>query len=86
MVPHYNVALHPTFFSRQNPQLYNEWFNITHNGPENSVELIRSHFHLRYVIGLNHPLRYALFNRLVSTPGVKVLLSGKWVLFDLGMG
>jgi len=80
------VALDPTFFSRQNPQLYNEWFDITRNGPENSVELIRSHFHSRYVIGLNHPSRYALFNRLVSTPGVKVLLSGKWVLFDLGMG
>jgi hypothetical protein len=78
------VALDPTFFSRQNSQLYNEWFDIIRSGPENSVELIRSHFHSRYVMGLNHPSRYALFSRLISAPGVRVLLTGRWFLFDLG--
>lgn len=79
------VALDPTFFFMQNPQLYNEWFDIIRNGPENSAELIRSHFHSRYVISLNHPLKYVFINRLVSEPGVKVLLRGKWLLFDLGL-
>ena len=78
------VALDPTFFYMQNPQLYNEWFDIIRNGPENSAELIRNHFHSRYVIGLNYESKYVLFNRLVSAPGVRILLSGKWLLFDLG--
>jgi hypothetical protein len=78
------VALDPTFFFMQNPQLYNEWFDIVRNGPENSAELIRSHFYSRYVISLNHPSKYVFSHRLVSEPGVKVLLRGKWFLFDLG--
>lgn len=78
------VALDPTFFFKQNAQLYNEWFDIIRNGPENSAELIRIHFHSRYVISPNHPSRYLFLNRLVSEPGVRVLLSGRWLLFDLG--
>jgi hypothetical protein len=78
------VALDPTFFFKQNPQLYNEWFDIIRNAPKNSAQLIRTHFHSRYVISPNNPSRYLLLYRLVSSPGVRVLLSGRWFLFDLG--
>ncbi len=79
------VQLDPTFFYLKNSDLYRLWYQICHDAPPNSAELIKRHFGARYVLGYNFPYWKKIFDELSMEPGVQELLvSDTWVLFYLG--
>lgn len=51
----YTVGLDPTFFELENPELFNQWVDITKGRVENPGAQIRDHFNADYVFSdLNH--------------------------------
>ncbi len=79
------VQLDPTFFYLKYPELYQLWYQICHEAPIGSADIIRHRFGARYVLGYNLPNWKKLFDELSKEPGVReLLLSDTWVLFDLG--
>lgn len=79
------VGLDPTFLYKQDPERYRLWYQICHEPPDGSAELIRRRFGARYVLGFSSPKADKLFSQLVSQAGVRTLLATEtWTLFDLG--
>lgn len=74
----------------KDPELYRLWYRIAHEGPPDSVELIRASFHSRYVLCF-YPVRVIpqewnpFIERMSSDKRVQTyLLDDLWILFDLG--
>jgi len=85
------VGLDPTFFYMKDPDLYRLWYRISHEAPPDTVDLIRTYFHSRYVVCF-YPNRITpqiwspFFERFSSDSQVKTeILDELWVLFDLGL-
>jgi hypothetical protein len=84
------VGLDPTFFFMKDPELYRLWYRIPHEAPADAVDLIKKHFHARYVVCF-YPNRIIsqewspFFERLSSDQRVKTfILDDLWLFFDLG--
>jgi hypothetical protein len=79
------VALDPTLFYLQDPELYAIWYRLPREGSEGAAEMIRQRFGSRYVLSTNRSDYGAFYDRLSGDPTVRTLMvSDKWVLFDLG--
>jgi hypothetical protein len=79
------VAADPTLFYKENPRLYEIWYNMVLSGPADSAAMIRKLFKSRFVISRNYMEYVQFFDALRSDPGVKILFADeRWVLYDLG--
>lgn len=79
------VALDPTFFYMKDPELYRLWYRLPREAPPGTADTIRRRFGARYVLCLDQSDRRSFFDRLLSEPGVRLLLAADiWLLFDLG--
>ena len=79
------VAADPTLFYKENPSLYEIWYNMVVSGPADSAAMIRTLFKSRFVISRNYMQYVQFFDALRSDPGVKILFADeRWVLYDLG--
>jgi hypothetical protein len=79
------VALDPTLFYVKDPELYRLWYRLPREAPPGAAETIRRRFGARYVLCVDKPDWSAFAERLLSEPGVRLLLASDiWLLFDLG--
>jgi hypothetical protein len=79
------VAADPTLFYKENPLLYEIWYNMVLSGPADSAAMIRKLFKSRFVISRNYTEYVKFFDAVRSDPGVKILFADeRWVLYDLG--
>jgi len=79
------VAADPTLFYKENPSLYEIWYNMVVSGPADSAATIRKLFKSRFVISRNYMQYVKFFDALRSDRGVKILFADeRWVLYDLG--
>lgn len=84
---YYMVALDPTLMYRNDPKLYDDWYRLLLDPPDNAPDIIRSRFASRYVICRNHKPLWPFFEALSRDPTVRgVYADDKWLLFDLGEG
>ena len=78
------VALDPSFFYEQNPDLYLLWFDMTRNDVPDTARIIRNRFNSQYVICQIRDKWHPFISRLSSTPGVKsYTVDDLWLFFDL---
>jgi len=78
------VALDPTFFLVKDPALYELWFHIPRQPPQDVANVIRSSFGARYVMCLRERRFGEFFDRLESGPGVRTILSSRfWNVYEL---
>jgi hypothetical protein len=79
------VAADPTLFYKENPSLYEIWYNIVLSAPPDSATRIRNLFKGRFVISRNYMQYLKFFDALRSDRSVKILFADeRWVLYDLG--
>jgi len=79
------VALDPTLFYLKDPERYRLWIRLLQEAPPGAAETIRQRFGARYALCLGNQKRSAFLDRIMSEPGVRLMLvSDPWLLFDLG--
>ncbi len=80
------VALDPTLFYVQSPDLYRAWFSLPRNPPEHPAAAIRDLFHARYVLCRWDPRFRRFFNALALDGPTRPLLpfGTEWEAYDLG--
>lgn len=79
------VALDPTFFLVQDPELYALWYRLPRSAPRDAAAIIRGSFRARYVLSFREERWQPFYVRLASDPSVRTLLvADRWMLFDLG--
>jgi hypothetical protein len=81
------VALDPTLFQVQDPELYQLWYAATRRPPPGVATLVRERFGARYVACFYDPQFEAFNAELARDPSVRTLLvSDDWNVYDLGAG
>lgn len=79
------VALDPTLFMVQNPELYRLWYDLPRHPRTGMAEVIRRQFGARYVISFWDDRFGKFYYTLASEPGVRTLLvNDMWMVYDLG--
>ncbi|HEY6005771.1 MAG TPA: hypothetical protein VIV57_23015 [Anaeromyxobacter sp.] len=79
------VALDPTLFFLEDPQLYALWFALPREGPADAADAIRRRFGARYVLCAAFEESMPLFRSLERDGSVRqVLRSPLWFFADLG--
>ncbi len=82
---YYMVALDPTLMYKRDAKLYDSWYRLLLDAPDNAAEVVRSRFASRYVVCQDYAPLHPFFRALASDPEVKVLFANpQWLLFDVG--
>lgn len=79
------VALDPTFFYLNDPDLYRTWFELPRDPPPHPSEAIRQRFGARFVLCRYDQRFRRFFNRLALDPGTRpISVDAGWEAYDLG--
>jgi hypothetical protein len=81
------VALDPTLFAVNDPELYRIWYALPREGPPDARAVIRERFGARWVVCFNRSDSAPLFRRLGEDPAVRTVFANPlWRVYDLGAG
>ncbi len=81
------VALDPTLFAVNDPELYRIWYALPREGPPDARTMIREQFGARWVVCFNRSESAPLFRRLGDDPAVHTVFANPlWRVYDLGPG
>lgn len=79
------VALDPTLFYLEDPELFRLWMRLQREGPPGTAAAIRERFGARYVACFWDDYLRRFTNRLAFEPGVKTLLvTDDWNVYEIG--
>jgi len=84
------VALDPTLFAVEDPELYRLWADLPREAPPDAAGQIRARFGASHVACLADPSHARFFRALAAAPGVqwrelgRLAQGGGWMVFDLG--